>query len=393
MVITLPLHPGHKVSTTATRALIFEDACSRELLREIRQIAPSEATVLVTGETGTGKEIVARYVHELSRRNTQPFVSVNCGALPSELADAELFGYERGAFTGATNAKPGWFETARGGTLFLDEIGDMQHSLQVKLLRVLQERQVVRLGSREPTAIDVRLIAATNVDLTAAVRSGRFREDLFFRLHVASLSVPALRDRPNDILPLTEHFLRMHGQRCGLDEVSLTDDAVQTLLDYAWPGNIRELDNVIHRAVLTCRAGTIDAGDITLQAPPGPAMPEPSDEDSALEHLRAALHELFERGGADLFTKIDTAVILKAYHFCHRNQVQAARLLGVTRNVLRGRLASLGIISGRRSRTGDREGQDVLAGEREGRESSKDSLRARHHEDQPTHLHSMSNGQ
>jgi len=369
MVITLPLQAGHKVSTTATRALIFEDARSRELLRELRQIAPSEATVLVTGETGTGKEIVARYLHELSRRNTQAFVSVNCGALPVELADAELFGYERGAFTGATTTKPGWFEAARGGTLFLDEIGDLQLSLQVKLLRVLQERQVVRLGSREPTPIDVRLVAATNVDLTAAVRSGRFREDLFFRLHVAPLSVPALRDRPSDILPLTEHFLRTHGQRCGLDEVSLTDDAVQTLLDYAWPGNIRELDNVIHRAVLTCRAGIIDAGDIALQGTSGPASPELFDEGDAFGLLQVALQELFDRGGPDLFTKIDTAVIMKAYHFCHRNQVQAARLLGVTRNMLRGRLASLGIISGRRSRPADREGQDVPSAIRVGERS------------------------
>jgi sigma-54-specific transcriptional regulator len=376
----------------ATRALIFEDARSRELLREIRQIAPSEATVLVTGETGTGKEIVARYVHELSRRNAEPFVSVNCGALSSDLADAELFGYERGAFTGATNAKPGWFEAAHGGTLFLDEIGDLQLSLQVKLLRVLQERQVVRLGSREPISIDVRLIAATNVDLAAAVRSGRFREDLFFRLHVASLSVPALRDRPNDILPLTEHFLRTHGQRCGIDEVSLTDDAVQTLLDYAWPGNIRELDNLIHRAVLTCRAGIIDAGDIALQATSEPTRtPDLSDEDGAFELLRASLHELFERGGPDLFARIDTAVVMKAYQFCHRNQVQAARLLGVTRNVLRGRLASLGVINGRRSRPEDRQALELPAGARQVPEAPNPSPRSYHHESHPTNLRSLGN--
>ena len=348
MVITLPLHAGHKVSTT-TRALIFEDTHSRELLREIRQIAPSEATVLVTGETGTGKEIVSRYVHELSRRNAEPFVSVNCGALATDLADAELFGYERGAFTGASTAKPGWFEAAQGGTLFLDEIGDLQLSLQVKLLRVLQERQVVRLGSREPISIDVRLIAATNVDLGAAVRSGRFREDLFFRLNVAALSVPALRDRPNDILPLTEHFLRAHGQRCGLEEVSLTDDAVQTLLDYGWPGNIRELDNVIHRAVLTCRAGIIDAGNVALQSTPRTsASALVGDADRSFELLNTTLQEVFERGGPDLFARLDAAIIMEAYHFCHRNQVQAARLLGVSRNVFRGRLANLGIIPGRK---------------------------------------------
>ncbi len=354
MVITLPLHAGHKVSTT-TRALIFEDTRSRELLREIRQIAPSEATVLVTGETGTGKEIVSRYVHELSRRNAEPFVSVNCGALATGLADAELFGYERGAFTGASTARPGWFEAAQGGALFLDEIGDLQLSLQVKLLRVLQERQVVRLGSREPISIDVRLIAATNVDLGAAVRSGRFREDLFFRLNVAALSVPALRDRPNDILPLTEHYLRVHGQRCGLEEVSLTDDAVQTLLDYGWPGNIRELDNVIHRAVLTCHAGIIDAGNIALQSTHGTISARTSQDDGGFDLLNTTLGEVFERGGPDLFARLDAAIVMEAYHFCHRNQVQAARLLGVTRNVFRGRLASLGIIPGRKSGPADRE--------------------------------------
>ena len=336
--------------SASTAAAIFEDDRSLELLREIRQIAPSDATVLITGETGTGKEVVARYVHKLSRRNSAPFVTVNCGALSAGLADAELFGYERGAFTGAATAKPGWFEAANGGTLFLDEIGDVPLLLQVKLLRVLQERQVVRLGSREPTSIDVRLIAATNVDLGAAVRSGRFREDLFFRLNVAALSVPPLRDRPGDILPLTEHFLRIYSQRCCYGEVSLTADAVQSLLDYGWPGNIRELDNVVHRAVLTCQDCLIDARDISLQATStsDALLPTVDAERAAFNFLKATLQELFERGGPDLFEKIDAAIVLEAYNFCHHNQVETARLLGVSRNVLRGRLAHLGIIPGRR---------------------------------------------
>jgi DNA-binding NtrC family response regulator len=338
-----PMFRGQVSASPA--AAIFEDARSLELLREIRQIAPSDATVLITGETGTGKEVVARYVHKLSRRNSAPFVTVNCGALSTGLADAELFGYERGAFTGATMAKPGWFEVAHGGTLFLDEIGDIPQHLQVKLLRVRQERQVVRLGSREPASIDVRLIAATNVELAAAVRSGRFREDLFFRLNVATLSVPALRDRPGDILPLTEHFLRLYSQRRCYGEVSLTEDAVQTLLDYRWPGNIRELDNVIHRAVLTCRDCLIDVRDISASSAP---LPKADSETAAFNSLRATLQEMFERQEPDLFEKVDAAIVLEAYHFCHHNQVETARLLGVTRNVLRGRLAHLGIIPGRR---------------------------------------------
>jgi sigma-54-specific transcriptional regulator len=351
MVVTLPNLRAHSLTVRA-RALVFEDPCSRELLRQIRQIAPSEATALVVGETGTGKEIVARYVHELSRRASGPFVAVNCGAFSENLVDAELFGHERGAFTGATMAKGGWFEAAQGGTLFLDEIGDLPLSLQVKLLRVLQEREVVRLGSRTPIPIDVRLVAATNVDLAAAVRAGRFREDLFFRLNVASLTVPPLRARPGDILPLTEYFLRIHGQRCGVDDPSLTDEAVQKLLDHGWPGNVRELENVLHRAVLTSQNGLIRPDDLSLGSSglgaPGAETPPPP---FAVGPLERALLPLFEQGGSELFERITSAVVAEAYQFCHENQVQTANLLGISRNVLRARLATAGLIAGRRDKS------------------------------------------
>jgi sigma-54-specific transcriptional regulator len=349
MVNTRPNLRAHSLTVRA-RALVFEDSGSRELLRQIRQIAPSEATVLVIGETGTGKEIVSRYVHELSRRATAPFVAVNCGAFSENLVDAELFGYERGAFTGAVAAKSGWFESANGGTLFLDEIGDLSLPLQVKLLRVLQEREVVRLGSRTPIPIDVRLVAATNVDLGAAVRTGRFREDLFFRLNVASLRVPPLRERPGDILPLTEHFLRVHGQRCGVDDPTLSAEAVQKLLDHSWPGNVRELENVLHRAVLTSHNGMIEPADLSLQTGPWRQVPEPIAPTLGLEPLERALLPLFERGGPELFEKIVSAVVIQAYHFCHDNQVQTANLLGISRNVLRARLAMSGLIAGRRDK-------------------------------------------
>jgi len=350
MATTAPNLRSHPLTVRA-RALVFEDPHSRELLRQIRQIAPSEATVLVIGETGTGKEIVSRYVHELSRRASGPFVAVNCGAFSENLVDAELFGYERGAFTGAFSSKSGWFEAANGGTLFLDEIGDLSLPLQVKLLRVLQEREVVRLGSRTTIPIDVRLVAATNVELGAAVREGRFREDLFFRLNVASLTVPPLRDRPGDILPLTEHFLRVHGRRCGVDDPTLSGEAIQKLLDHRWPGNVRELENVLHRAVLTSQNSIIDAGDLSLHAGRTAASidqePNPTPNLGSFER---ALVQLFEQGTPELYEKVVSAVVKYAYHFCHENQVQTAQLLGISRNVLRARLAISGLIAGRRNK-------------------------------------------
>ena len=333
------------------KSLVFEDPNSRDLLRQIRQIAPSEATVLVVGETGTGKELVSRYIHELSRRALGPFIAVNCGAFSENLVDAELFGHERGAFTGATTAKGGWFEAAQGGTLFLDEIGDLPLALQVKILRVLQEREVVRLGSRQTIPVDVRLVAATNVDLTAAIRAGRFREDLFFRLNVASVRVPPLRERPGDILPLAEHFLRVHGQRSGLDEIDLDDKAIQHLLDHPWPGNVRELENVLHRATLTCQDGRIEARDLTIQGPSFFNSSSANDADPDLHTpFERILADLFEQGGPDLYERLNSVIVMEAYRFCHENQVQAAGLLGISRNILRARLAQCGIIQGRKDR-------------------------------------------
>ena len=332
------------------RALVFEDMASRDLLHQIRRIAPSEATVLILGETGTGKEVVARYVHSLSRREGQPFVAVNCGALSETLAESELFGHEKGAFTGADGTKTGWFESANGGTLFLDEVGDLPLKLQVKLLRVLQEREVVRVGSRKAVPIDVRVITATNANLDEAVVAGRFREDLFYRLNVASLRLPALRERPGDILPLAEHFLRVYAQRARLDEVSISAEFVRRLLDYSWPGNVRELENVVHRAILTCREGRIDADDFPLGAgreaallQEASALPDPST--AALER---ALLDLYESGEPTLFDRIASTVVTTAFRFCHGNQSETARLLGISRNILRARLLQFGLLSDRR---------------------------------------------
>jgi sigma-54 dependent transcriptional regulator len=324
------------------------------LLDRIKLIAPSIANVLIIGETGTGKELVARHTHHLSTRYSGPFVAVNCGAFSENLVESELFGHERGAFTGALGARAGWFEAAQGGTLFLDEIGELPLHLQVKLLRVLQEQQVVRIGSRQPIEIDVRIVASTNIDLEKAVADGRFREDLYFRLNVATLRVAPLRERRGDLLPLAQFFLREYSQRLGTG-VRLSPEAEAHLLNgYSWPGNIRELENVIHHALIVCDEDMIRPRHLNLtnlravghavsDARPGSTM------SCSLDQLHAALLALFSEEQPDLHNLIEDTVIRTAYDFCHRNQVQTARLLGISRNIVRARLAQCGEIPGARS--------------------------------------------
>jgi sigma-54-specific transcriptional regulator len=315
------------VTSARAKALVFEDPSSKELLRLIQRIAPSDATVLVTGETGTGKEIVARHLHELSPRREGPFIAINCGAFSESLVDSELFG----------NARPGWFEAAERGSLFLDEIGDLPATVQAKLLHVLQERELVRLGARQP--VDVRLVASTNVDLAQAVRAGRFREDLFYRLNVASIGIPPLRERPGDVVPLARYFLELYRQRLQLGSVRISARAERELLEHSWPGNIRELDNVIHRALLVFHGDEITPHDLRL----APLRARPSQSEDA---LAAALLELFERGGPSLYHRIEERLLRAAYHFCDRNQVQTAKLLGISRNIVRARLMQYGDIAG-----------------------------------------------
>ncbi len=346
-------------------AFVFSDPQSQALLELIERVAPSEATVLINGETGTGKELVARHVHALSNRKTGPFVAVNCGAFSETLVESELFGYERGAFTGATQNKAGWFEAAHGGTLFLDEIGDLPLAMQVKLLRVLQEREVVRVGSRRPIPIDVRLIAATNVNLREAVKAGRFREDLFYRLQVVHLPLLPLRSRTGDILPLAKHFLQLYGQRMHLPHASLSSQAQDTLLSYPWPGNIRELENVIHRALLVSQDGRIQNHDLQLPVLVDTEhtqnkitqkitqVSESKEESNFLDsstydthhQWKLALECLLKQAPDNLFEFLLETIIKEAYNHCNQNQVQTARLLGITRNVLRTYLKKFGFIT------------------------------------------------
>jgi sigma-54-specific transcriptional regulator len=340
------------------KALVFEDPGSVALLERVEQVAPTDATVLVIGETGTGKELLARRVHQGSGRRG-PFLAVNCGAFSEALIDAELFGHESGAFTGASQARAGWFESANGGTLFLDEIGDLPLALQVKLLRVLQERQVVRLGSRKPIALDVRLIAATNVDLRNAVAAGHFRADLYYRISVATLELRPLYERPGDILPLARHFLASYSARLGITGASLAPDAEQALLAHDWPGNIRELENVVHYALIVAPSNRLTAVDLQViqrsvagASRGGRAAPVAAEQGAdaavaaapASDALRDVLLQRMHAAQPDLFNQVEETLVKTAFELCGGNQVHTARQLGLSRNVLRTLLKRHGLL-------------------------------------------------
>jgi sigma-54-specific transcriptional regulator len=338
--------PGRQTNPRiiAASALMFEDPRSKDTASQIERLAPSDANVLITGETGTGKELVARYIHSLSGRRDKLFVAVNCAALTETLAESELFGHERGAFTGAHAGRAGWFETANGGTLFLDELGELSLPVQAKLLRVLQEREVVRVGSRRATPIDVRLLTATNVNLERAMAAGRFREDLYYRVRVAVVSLPPLRERPGDIAPLAQHFLKTYRERLGLGEVSFARDAVERMFRYPWPGNIRELENVIHHALLVSIGPVVTAADLHLPR----LASDVAEAERPPERLQLALRSLLQRPCANLYQSVSDALVRAAFEHCDGNQVRTADILGISRNVLRAHLARLDLIRGRR---------------------------------------------
>jgi sigma-54-specific transcriptional regulator len=359
-LLTFPDPSGMALSIRA-KALLFHDPRSSELLQQVERIARSDATTLIIGETGTGKELIARHIHTQSERRG-PFIAVNCGAFSESLIDAELFGHEAGAFTGATQARSGWFEAANGGTLFLDEIGDLSLALQVKLLRVLQERQVVRLGARQPIPLNVRLVAATNVDLHKAIAADRFRSDLYYRLGVATVHLPPLCERTGDILPLARHFIGVYSGKLKLHNVTLSPNAQLALLSYEWPGNIRELENVIHFALIVCRDEVIQAEDLKLTgiahrhrydqpaAAPAAAIKQPAAvlPAAGAEAFRSRLAELvncmIEADLPDLFDSVEEGLVRTAFDSCNRNQVQTARVLGISRNILRTHLKRFGLI-------------------------------------------------
>lgn len=370
------------------KALVFSDPISATLLEYIERIAPSDAPVLIGGETGTGKELVARHIHLLSGRKG-PFLAVNCGAISDQLAESELFGHEAGSFTGAVGKREGWFEAANEGTLFLDEIGDLPLPLQVKLLRVLQEKEVVRIGSRKSIPVNVRLVVATNVDLDYAVSAGHFRRDLLYRINIAQVKLPPLRERPGDVLPLAEHFLKTYSQRMGYRQPQFSAGAVELLLTYSWPGNIRELENVVHFALLVSSGDKIEPAHLKVtggwntgtqhqQVPQPVHQPLHSannqahsfnnsgfgvqqgslngsdnnsgngsgNSDDPMTAIAKQLRRLFtEQGDSDHFDKLESLIVHEAFAHVRSNQVHGAALLGISRNVMRTLLKRHGLLA------------------------------------------------
>ncbi len=309
--------------------IIGRSAAMREIFQSVERVAATRATVLLCGESGVGKDMIARAIHHHSPRRDRPFVKINCTALPENLMESELFGYEKGAFTGANLTKPGKFEQADTGTVFLDEIGDVPASIQVKLLRILQEREFERLGSNKTRHIDVRVLAATNVDLRAALEQGTFREDLYYRLNVLPLNIPSLRERREDIPFLAEHFVEKLAPELGSRATGISQGAIDRLLQYHWPGNVRELENVIERSLVLASGETLEAADIRLDMTPHSRASVPSGDGFLPEGLTLDEYE--------------QQLIREALKRADGNKSQAARLLGLTRNALRYRLAQMGI--------------------------------------------------
>lgn len=318
------------------RSLVGKSEKMRTVRALISKLANSDATVLITGESGTGKELVARAVHNLSSRRDEPFVPVNCAAIPEELLESELFGHVRGAFTGAVNARQGRFQLAHGGTLFLDEIGEMSPKLQVKLLRVLQERQFEPVGSDKAVQVDVRVVVATNRDLRAAVKEKHFREDLFYRLNVLPIELPPLRERDGDIPLLVDHFLVLHSRKRGKVLTQVEPKAMAALERYNWPGNVREVENLVERLVLLCEGGLIRASEL-----PDYVTSVFSEKEEASGSLSLPLEGVDLDG---LLEKIENGFIEQALLRTGGNKTMAAELLRLNRTTLIERLRKRGLI-------------------------------------------------
>ena len=323
--------------------IIGQSTSLAEVFRTMNKVAPTDSTVLVTGESGTGKELLVRALHTQSKRHDKPFVPINCGAIPKELLESELFGHEKGAFTHAIRTRPGRFELAEGGTVFLDEIGEMDLLLQVKILRVLQEREIERVGGQGTKKVDVRIIAATNRDLEDEVAAGRFREDLFYRLNVIPLHLPALRERGEDVLLLTDHFLKRF---CAVKErpaLALSPDVEKVLEAYPWPGNVRELENLAERLSILCDENVVQledlppkiltqVGDIAQLPPPRPRPSDPPRTGFAWPTI-ADMRER-DLGLKEFFDTAEEKLLLEALELAGGVKNQAAEILGIKRTTL-----------------------------------------------------------
>jgi transcriptional regulator with GAF, ATPase, and Fis domain len=321
---------------TGYRRVVGESREWKQILTQAAQVAATDATVLLLGESGTGKEVVARFIHRASSRGSGPYVALNCAALPEHLLEAELFGYERGAFTGATQSKPGQLEQAGGGTLFLDEVGEMSLIAQAKFLRVLQEREFQRLGGTRVLRTDARVVAATNRDLPKAMKQGTFREDLYYRLNVFAIALPPLRDRRGDILPLSEAFIVEIGRGIGRPPAGISRDARKMLTEYEWPGNVRELRNILERAAILCDGGLITGEHLALTAQPRPSLARAPDPPAAAEPIAPA-------APAGDLQSVERAMIELALQNARFNKSKAAKELGLTRTQLYVRMRKYGL--------------------------------------------------
>jgi two-component system nitrogen regulation response regulator GlnG len=325
-------------------AIVGRCPAMQEVYKAIGRVAAQDVTVLITGESGTGKELVARAVYQHSRRADKPFLAVNCAAIPDQLLESELFGHEKGAFTGADRRRIGKFEQVSGGTLFLDEVGDMSPAQQAKVLRVLQEQRFERLGGGETLRTDVRLLAASNRDLEALVGQGRFRQDLYYRLSVYTIRLPPLRERGDDLDLLVQHYLRRYGRELGKEVKVITPEALDVLRRHPWPGNVRELQNVLGRALLDA------AGPVLLPEFLEPALgqrPVPAGPGPAADDLARFIEDRLQAGSEDLYAealrRLERLLLTRVLQHTGGNQLQAARLLGITRGSLRTKLRDLGI--------------------------------------------------
>jgi nitrogen regulation protein NR(I) len=331
-----------QVAPGARFGIIGSSAGIADLYAVLERVADTPTTVLLTGESGTGKELVARALHAHSSRSDKPFIKVNCAAIPKELIESELFGYERGAFTGAVSSKPGRFELANGGTLFLDEIGEIPVEMQVKLLRALQESEFERVGGIKTIHVDVRLVAATNRDLKKLLASGSFREDLFYRLNVVPIRLPALRERAGDIPALAEHFLAKFNERLKKHVTAVDADALEALADYAWPGNIRELENVIERAVLFCDGQKLRAQDLPAEVRGPLGAPQLPLTDADLSAALASEGGLKEHVKVAM-SRLERELVGRALSQTGGNVTHAARLLKISRKGLQLKMKELGL--------------------------------------------------
>ncbi|MEO3433812.1 sigma-54 dependent transcriptional regulator [Inquilinus sp. CAU 1745] len=321
-----------------SHSIVSRDPAMSRVLKLADQVSPSDASVLITGESGTGKELMARYIHRKSRRANANFISVNCAAIPENLLESELFGHEKGAFTGAVARRVGKFEEANGGTLLLDEISEMHPRLQAKLLRAVQEREIDRVGGTQPIKVDIRLLATSNRDLEEEVRSGNFREDLYFRLNVMNIRLPSLRERPADIPLLAEHFVQKYAEVNGLGRKALSDDASAMLAAHHWRGNVRELENTMHRAVLLSPDAAVEPDAIMLSgqglAPAAQPGAAPSPANTAME--RAS--NLVGRTVAE----VERDLIMETLNHTLGNRTHAANILGISIRTLRNKLKQYG---------------------------------------------------